>query len=94
MTLTLFPFLFFLSQTNSAEGTYTADEGCARYYQVKSGDVCLKLVEDNKDLGLTLDQLYCLNPAIDDLCYNLWIGTSYCVGYSGEEPLNTGVSSA
>lgn len=78
---------------NSAEGTYTADEGCARYYEIKAGDICLKLVEENQDLGLTLDQLYCLNPAIDDLCFNLWIGTSYCVGYSGEEPLNTGVSS-
>jgi hypothetical protein len=87
-------FALSISLLNSAEGTYTAEEGCIRYRQVKSGDVCLGLVTENSDIGLTLDQLYCLNPAIDDLCYNLWIGTSYCVGYGGEEPLNTGVSSA
>lgn len=52
-----------------------------------AGDICLGLLEQNQDLGTTLDEFYCLNPAVDDNCFNLWTETSYCVGYRGDEPL-------
>jgi len=68
---------------NIAENTYTVEEGCIRYHTVKTGEICLGLLDYSKDLNLTLDELYCLNPAIDDdLCYNLQIDVAYCIGYN------------
>jgi len=72
--------------SNIADESFTPSEGCIRYHTVLEGEVCLGVLDGSKDLGLTLDQFYCLNPGIKEGCSNLTTGKAYCTGYSGEWP--------
>lgn len=47
---------------------------CARSYKVVPGDYCWKIATDN---GLTLDQLYQLNPGLN--CEPLQVGVNLCL---------------
>lgn len=72
--------------SNIADDSFTPSEGCIRYHTVLEGEVCLGVLDGSKDLGLTLDQFYCLNPGVKEGCSNLTTGKAYCTGYSGEWP--------
>lgn len=83
MVMCIFHLLIVLV-LDSPEGTYTVEEGCTLYHNVVEGEICLGLLEiaNQQGFGTTLEELYCLNPAIDELCYNLQIDNSYCIAYS------------
>jgi hypothetical protein len=49
---------------------------CEEYDVPAFGDNCYKVAARH---GLTLDQLYQLNPELDDACQNLYAGQQYCV---------------
>ena len=69
--------------SGSADQTFTAADGCTKYYVPKSGDYCYKVIEGS---GLSLEQFYCLNPSLDADCQNLHVDVSYCVGFNGKWP--------
>lgn len=49
--------------------------------QVIEGDYCDKIVND---VGLTTDDFYFLNQALDKTCSNLQLGTAYCIKPVGD----------
>jgi hypothetical protein len=49
---------------------------CAQYYNVQSGDFCLKVGDK---FGMSFDKFRTLNTAVDSVCSNLWLGYDYCV---------------
>lgn len=59
--------------TNMAPG---ASSNCAKFYTVKGGDFCNKVVDEFK---LSFAKLRQLNTQIDNNCSNLWLGYDYCV---------------
>ncbi|KAF2258907.1 hypothetical protein CC78DRAFT_537450 [Lojkania enalia] len=55
---------------------------CNKFYEVKSGDICWTIVNNNPPLSL--NQLYDWNPSIHrDTCDNLIPQCKYCVGVGG-----------
>lgn len=70
-----------LLATSSADQSYTVEDGCIRFHIVEEGEVCLGVLDGSKDLGLTLEDFYCLNPGLNEKCSNLETGTAYCTGY-------------
>ncbi|EHK22148.1 uncharacterized protein TRIVIDRAFT_200487 [Trichoderma virens Gv29-8] len=63
---------------------------CGKYYKVVDGDSCASI---SVALGISLNDLYFLNPMINSTCGNLLLGTYYCVEavgniatYSGYKP--------
>jgi hypothetical protein len=57
----------------SAPGVTT---NCAQYYQIQSGDFCLKVSER---FNISFNTFRILNTGIDASCSNLWLGYEYCV---------------
>ena len=53
---------------------------CNEYYQVKSGDGCDSIAQDN---GITLQQFLQWNTGIASNCLNLFLGYYVCVGVQG-----------
>jgi LysM repeat protein len=49
---------------------------CAQYYNIQSGDFCLKVSEK---FNMSFATLRTLNTGIDIACSNLWLGYDYCV---------------
>ncbi|KAK4227288.1 hypothetical protein QBC38DRAFT_526936 [Podospora fimiseda] len=49
---------------------------CGKFFDVDPGDTCQEIV---LQAGISLDQLYDLNPQILQDCTNLWHGYSYCI---------------
>lgn len=72
--------------SNLASESFKVSDGCIRYHTVLAGEVCLGVLDGSRDLGLTLDQLYCLNPGLNEDCSNLYEGQAYCTGFGGEWP--------
>ncbi|KAK8131957.1 hypothetical protein PG999_000130 [Apiospora kogelbergensis] len=74
---------------------------CGIWYTTKDGDYCSMISTAN---GISLDDLYFLNPEIDANCTNLWANYSYCVkpvgsiseypGYGGVDVGSDPVTSA
>ncbi|KAL4779063.1 hypothetical protein BJX76DRAFT_106069 [Aspergillus varians] len=50
---------------------------CKSFYYVQSGDGCYDIAADN---GVTLDNLYSWNPALNGDCSGLWPDYYICVG--------------
>lgn len=69
--------------SNIAPETFTPSDGCTSYYTPIPGDDCLSVVANT---SLTLDQFYCLNPDINQECFNLFTGMAYCTGFGGTWP--------
>ncbi|PMD29277.1 carbohydrate-binding module family 50 protein, partial [Hyaloscypha variabilis F] len=49
---------------------------CCQYHVVASGDNCGAI---ELEYGITPTEFYDWNPEIDSLCYNLALGSAYCV---------------
>ncbi|KAF2228098.1 hypothetical protein BDZ85DRAFT_301033 [Elsinoe ampelina] len=60
---------------------------CTRFYTVVEGDTCANVYSR---FGLTFEQFYAWNPAVDARCESLWLGYAYCV----EGPTSTSTSAA
>lgn len=50
---------------------------CNRWTAQQSGKYCQDMADA---AGITLAQLYTLNPALNGACSGLWAGYAYCVG--------------
>ena len=57
---------------------------CTRTYTVQSGDICYTILD--RVGGISLQQLYALNPAINSGCTNLQPGQVLCVAASSPAP--------
>lgn len=68
---------------NLAPGSLTAAEGCGKFIEPKDGDSCYSTIAT---YAISLDELYAWNPSLDKQCYNLNVGTSYCVKRVGKSP--------
>jgi len=53
---------------------------CNKFYQVKSGDGCFDIAADN---GISIEQFYTWNPAVNGCGGNLWPTYYVCVGIIG-----------
>lgn len=67
---------------SSLPGSSGVEQGCTRFHTVVSGEICLGIINYPENVGLTLDQLYSWNPAINSECTNLAIGQVLCVSES------------
>ena len=69
---------------NNAAPTPVGNSVCTKTYTVQSGDICYTILD--RVGGITLQQLYALNPAINSGCTNLQPGQVLCVGASSPAP--------
>lgn len=55
---------------------------CNNYHTIVSGETCESLTTQ---YGITLAQFLSMNPAVNQDCsVNFWLGSSYCVGVTGD----------
>jgi LysM repeat protein len=70
--------------TNGVDGS---NKPCGQWYTIASGDTCAVVSLAN---GLTLEDLYFLNPSLNVNCTNLLLGIAYCVAPVGDIATYTG----
>lgn len=76
---------------NIAEGTLTVEEGCTAFVTPACGDTCMSVISGSGVDGLTLDEFFAMNPAIDNpLCHFMLAGEAYCVDSVDPAALATG----
>lgn len=56
---------------------------CSDFYQVKSGDGCYNIANDN---GISLNDFYSYNPGVGNDCSKLYLDYYVCLGTSGSAP--------